>query len=151
MSRGNKTNHKTRSLAERFWVAKVDIDDCWIWRGAHTSYGYGVIKMRDKTLYAHRVMWELTYGPIPDYLCVLHHCDNPPCVRPDHLFLGTRKNNAFDCIQKKRNPIGENNGRAKLTSAQALEIRNSKLSSYKLASKYRVSRWTIQNIKKGIV
>lgn len=75
---------------------------CWIWTGALTSWGYGKIGAGKKTQRAHRVSWELFIGPIPDDMNVLHRCDTPSCINPDHLFLGTFKDNTQDCIRKGR-------------------------------------------------
>lgn len=96
-----------RPLSERFW-AKVDRGDgCWEWQGARRKpWNYGVVQTgrwgASCVQRAHRVAWALTYGPIPDGLWVLHRCDNPPCVRPDHLFLGDAFVNMQDCVQKGR-------------------------------------------------
>ncbi len=74
---------------------------CWIWMGGNCR-GYGHIKVKGKTKKTHRVAWELAYGPIPEGLFVLHHCDVPPCANPDHLFLGTHTDNMRDMIAKGR-------------------------------------------------
>lgn len=93
---------------ERFdrWVDKSG--DCWQWTGSRTvSRGvpwYGKTKNRGRTLLAHRVAWEFANGPIPDGLDVLHRCDNPICVNPDHLFLGTHTDNMQDRLAKGRKP-----------------------------------------------
>ena len=93
--------------AVRFW-AKVAIGDgCWTWTAAITAFGYGVIQWQGKKRPAHRIAWELTYGPIPAGKWVLHKCDNPPCVRPDHLFLGTVIDNVADMVAKGRQVRGD--------------------------------------------
>jgi hypothetical protein len=78
---------------------EVTPSGCWEWTRARSHDGYGVYKK----LRAHRVAYELAFGPIPDGLSVLHHCDNPPCVNPARLFLGTQSDNMRDCYRKGRN------------------------------------------------
>jgi hypothetical protein len=95
---------KTKTLAERFWpkVNRKD-DDCWLWQAALNTHGYGVIgrgRAGEGNSLAHRVSYELNIQPIPDNLCVLHKCDTPPCVRPDHLVLGTKHENSIDAARK---------------------------------------------------
>lgn len=86
-------------IADRFWPKVQKTDVCWLWIGA-TSAGYGRIgRGRAKD---HEVSWELHNGPVPHGLWVLHKCDNPPCVRPDHLFLGTQSDNMKDAEAKGR-------------------------------------------------
>lgn len=118
----------------RFW-AKVDkTGECWVWRGYTSipspgmSKGYGLVyvpRHLGNYVRAHRAAWRLCRGPIPDGLFVLHHCDNPPCVNPDHLFLGTHADNAKDRTMKgrSRGPRGELSGRTSLTVADVLAIR----------------------------
>lgn len=105
----------TKSDDSRFWKYVeiiTDTEACWGWKGATDQHGYGRIWSRThrRPLQAQRMSWELHHGPIPEGLWVLHHCDNPPCVRPDHLFLGTRTDNVRDMHAKgrypKRRPIG---------------------------------------------
>lgn len=86
----------------RFW-AKVDKSgDCWIWTAAKTGRGYGNFALHGGNIAAHRYSWEITNGPIPDGRGVLHECDTLACVRPDHLFLGTQRQNVADMIGKGR-------------------------------------------------
>lgn len=87
---------------DRFWPKVEKGDGCWEWQAHRNPEGYGVIGIDRVPVGAHRVAWELTYGPIPEGIYVCHHCDNPPCVRPDHLFLGTNSDNIIDAMSKHR-------------------------------------------------
>lgn len=116
----------------RFWK-KVDRrgpDECWTWKAAKDPAGYGRFGFfGSRTCLAHRFSWMLTYGPIPKGFYVCHHCDNPPCVNPGHLFCGTASDNVADAIAKGRMVPpralpGESNPRAKLTESQVREIRS---------------------------
>lgn len=84
-----------------FWTRVTKTGECWLWTG-RTHNGYGMVANRR----AHRVAWELTHGPIPDGLDVLHQCDNPPCVRPDHLRIGTHADNMREASERRRFPNG---------------------------------------------
>lgn len=107
--------------ARRFW-ARVDAsagpDECWPWQGPVRSKGYGVWTLftgpaaRRVPQVASRIAWELAHGAIPDGLWVLHHCDNPPCVNPRHLFLGTHQDNEDDKTAKGRRPAGPTHWRS---------------------------------------
>lgn len=104
-------------------------DGCWEWGGYHNDAGYGIARWGGRAgevMLAHRLAWTLFKGPIPADLDVLHRCDNPGCVNPDDLFLGTNLDNIHDRMDKKRKgggALGEENQAAKLTVAQVLDIR----------------------------
>lgn len=86
----------------RFWSHVQKSDGCWLWTGARDDKGYGIGSGSSEHEWAHRYSFALAFGPIPGELSVLHRCDNPPCVRPDHLFLGTQKDNVIDMTRKGR-------------------------------------------------
>lgn len=139
-------NRKSKTLESRFWEKVDKTDSCWLWTAGKVQ-GYGMLgvgKRGNQTIKrAHRYSWEIHNGPIPDGLWVLHKCDNPSCVNPDHLFLGTDADNMKDKQHKNRAGM-------KLTPEQVLEIRRDyaprKNSYRKLASKYGVSLGLIQKI-----
>lgn len=151
---------KAIPIAERFWKRVEKTDTCWIWTGAKTHGGYGVIqsgRRPSKIIRTHRLSYELCNGPIADGLDVCHSCDNPSCVNPSHLFLGTRSDNMRDCVAKGRLTApstcfsrGENHPRSKLTADQVRAIRieyeSGKTSTRKLAEKYAISRRSIMFI-----
>lgn len=112
-------------LEERFY-GKVDLcGACWLWTGARNSTGYGSILKEGKTALAHRVSFEIHNGPIKDGMCILHHCDNPWCVNPEHLYEGTKADNARDMVERGRFQVkhGVTNGAAKLSDEQVAEVR----------------------------
>ena len=143
-------NHPCR-LFERFWAKVNKTPTCWLWVGSERGGGYGQFALYHTTpKFAHRVSWEMTYGPIPKGMKILHKCDIPSCVRPAHLFIGTNADNSSDMVTKNRSAYGENHGYAKLTKIQVQEIRTrykgGNISHRKLASEYRVSRQLISAI-----
>ena len=109
---------------ERFWakVVKEPNSGCWLWTGA-SSHGYGSLRFRGHGCRAHRVAWELHRGAVPNGVSVLHKCDTPLCVNPDHLFLGTQADNIKDAVAKGRIRRGGEAGPSKLTADQVWEIR----------------------------
>lgn len=122
-----------RSIEERFWAKVARSDGCWLWLAAKDGCGYGHFYPESRKLMkAHRMAWELLKGSIPDCLCVLHHCDNPSCVNPDHLFLGTKKDNTQDAIAKGRDKAWLDGGKAwwaKLSKAERIAVNKAKLES----------------------
>jgi hypothetical protein len=143
---------------ETFWkrVSVGSDNDCWIWTGSRTKQGYGNLRIKQKTVYAHRYIYELRNGKIPDGLVVCHKCDNPACVNPSHLFLGTQGDNVRDRDEKGRRgsnpPRGESHHNSKLTEKDVAEIRKMLAdgqSIRKIASKFGVTSWTIGSIAVG--
>lgn len=134
---------------------------CWLWTGARTNKGYGVINIWNKgkrvSCSAHRHSFEIYKGPTIKGLVVMHSCDTPLCVNPDHLTLGTYKQNRDDMVKKgrKANQIGESAPRAKLTTKQVILIRkiykpfDKRFSCRALARKFSVHHATIWLIVSG--
>lgn len=144
---------ETQDLTIIFWNKVQKTDGCWIWRGSLHDWGYGHLRHGGKDFKAHRVAWALINGPIPEGMEVLHSCDNPPCVNPSHLFLGTQQDNIDDMMQKghytRHAAFGEANGSSKLTETQVSEILQAKgQTSSILASKYAVSPSLIKQIRR---
>jgi hypothetical protein len=137
---------------QRFWnkVNKQE-NGCWEWTAHLNTNDYGQFKLDGKLQLAHRASWMFEHGPISDGMHVLHHCDNPSCVNPAHLFLGTHADNMRDMAEKgraARNPQpGESNGSAKLTEADVLAIRSDKRSQRAIAAEYGVGHSAISLIK----
>ncbi len=111
------------SAVERFEARLNKTATCWLWTGAVIVHGYGNLRIRDDNTAAHRMSWELAYGPVPEGLWVLHRCDVKLCVRPDHLFLGTHRDNMNDMKAKGRQAAGIRHPAAKLTIEAVLTIR----------------------------
>lgn len=148
-----RTGRPPRLLADRFWekVHKRRASECWPWNGARHPQGYGLIKRKDgMQLRAHRVVFELVKGPIPDGMFVCHYCDNPWCVNPGHLFLGTCYENTKDMIDKGRKVVcpGEANGSAKLSNSDVKKIRRDRSLQRDIAKNYGISQSLVSMIKR---
>ena len=110
-------------LGERFWNKVQKGDGCWEWTACRNPSGYGmIIDDERRTRLSHRIAWQLTNGPIPQGVCVLHRCDNPPCCNPGHLFLGARLDNNVDRAAKGRGSKGMCIHTAKLTEENVMDI-----------------------------
>lgn len=136
-----------------FWGRVQKSDGCWEWQGRRDHGGYGRFDVgprgANKPLLAHRISWEMANGPIADGLHVCHKCDNPPCVNPAHLFLGTNADNVADAVRKRRHTFGETKHFAKLTEADVLSIRARRASGEELqhiANDHGVTASTVSNI-----
>jgi len=153
---------------ERFWSKVEKTETCWNWRGAQNEQGYGRFRVGGETIGAHRFAFELEKGPLPAGLCALHNCDNSSCVRPDHLYAGTKKDNAEDREARGRSNHasgsqhgtsthpglhrGQRNGRSKLNEDQVRSIKRALLGGEKKASiarSYLVSKTVIGHISVG--
>jgi len=136
------------SLRERFEknVEFIPFSTCHWWTGYGLPSGYGQISAHGRTQSAHRISYELYNGDIPKGMLVLHECDNPSCVNPAHLFIGTQKENMDDMSSKERSLAGEKHPSSKLTAEQVIEIRLSDLSQKKLAKKFNTSQARISQI-----
>lgn len=145
-----------RPIEDRLWSRVAKSDGCWEWQGAFHKTGYGIISRAGERGYwlTHRVAWEVTNGPISIGACVLHHCDNRRCVRPSHLYVGDKKDNARDREARHRRDVrGERNGRAKLSETQVVEIRtryaNGGVTQKCLAEKFGVSKSHVSNLTRN--
>jgi hypothetical protein len=131
------------TLEARFRERFLQGPECWVWTGVRTKGGYGQLGRR----YAHRYSYELAFGQIPAGMSVRHSCDNPPCVRPDHLSLGTQNDNMRDMVARDRQ------GRAKLTWGQVHDIRQryeaGGITQQQLADEHGVLRVAIYEILHG--
>lgn len=145
---------------ERFWTLVATGDGCWEWRGTRQSKGYGVFWDGERQVRAHRTAWELVNGPIPAGLSVLHSCDNPPCVNPAHLRVGTARDNASDAMARRRhfspfrgqNQAGEQNRNARLTAADVTVIRERVASGElqrNVAADYGITQSNVSHIARG--
>ncbi len=140
----------------RFWshVDKTEDDQqCWLWRASGSDEGYGHFSLRRNNrgicALAHRMAWAITNGPILNGLSVLHRCDVPSCVNPNHLWLGTQAENMADMIQKKRLPVGVKRWNNRFSEADVLDMRDLRNKGWKLkeiGQKYAAKLYIICDI-----
>jgi len=132
--------------------SKEEKNGCWEWQLGISKVGYGKIKINGKTGLAHRVSYQSFVGDIPNNLQVCHHCDNRKCVNPNHLFLGTAKENKQDAMRKGRIPFGSNHGRAIIAENDIATIKERRRQgeTYKaIGDSYGISLHAIWSIVKG--
>lgn len=114
----------TKNIEQRLMdYSELDPSGCRLWTKNTVRGGYGQVSYRGKQVLAHRLSYEISVGPIPEGLCVLHRCHTPACINPDHLRVGTHQDNSNDMVRAGRSPSGEKSGRAKLTHGQVQSIR----------------------------
>jgi len=147
-----------KPIAIRLWE-KVKINEesgCWEWQGSKNQAGYGQIQFDGRVQLAHRVVWKIIYGNIPNAVCVLHKCDNPLCINYFHLFIGSLRDNTQDMIKKGKArftsnvAVGSKHGMAKLTEQDIVEIRRLLKTNIKqtlIAKQFSVTRSLISAIK----
>lgn len=140
---------------QRFWRFVQKTDGCWLWTGAQfNERGYGAFQVaHKKTVRAHRYAYQISNGSIPHGMFVCHSCDNPRCVNPAHLWLGTAQDNVTDKVLKGRSPLGEATGVAKLTPTMVIAIRSSAAGTPRktLAARFGVTVHTISAVKRNLV
>ncbi|KKN92451.1 hypothetical protein LCGC14_0209420 [marine sediment metagenome] len=134
-------------MLKRFWAKVKQGPGCWEWQAVCFPDGYGAFRLKGSMQGAHRVSYAMGHD-IPKGMCVLHTCDNRLCVRPSHLFLGTKADNMADRDAKGRQARGVHNGKAKLTEAQVRSIRSDLRSLRVIAEDYEVFHTTIGCIKR---
>ena len=152
---------KSWTVQQRFSASwELGNNGCWNWLGNLSPNGYGRIKFNGKIVRSHRFSWmQKNAQDIPNGMVVCHSCDNPTCVNPEHLFLGTVADNVADCVRKGRHArgerlshpraSGENNGNSRLTLEQVNIIKSDIRTQRAIASKFGVSQALISKIKRG--
>jgi len=136
------------SIQERFDLKYSETPNgCWLWSGMSDKDNYGVMKIKGRRTRAHRISYELHHQESPGQLCVLHRCDTPSCVNPEHLFLGTNAENTADKVRKGRQIRGKDHYKAKLSEKDVLNIREDPRSLRVIAREYGVYYTLISKIK----
>lgn len=147
---GNHTTYDILGPGDVFLNRIKKGKSCWLWAGNRNEYGYGIFLMAGgKAVRAHRYSYEHFNGPIPKGLIVMHTCDNPPCVNPKHLKIGTRADNNSDTKRKKRHLYGLKHPQGILSDAQVRAIRKDGRTTYAIAATYGISQSYVSGIRSG--
>lgn len=139
------------SPEERFWtyVDAAAADECWLWNGHRNKNGYGTLRSKTTTLAVHRVSYEMHKGKIPEGLVIRHMCNNPPCVNPNHLLVGTNLDNVMDKVRAGRTPVNESHGNCKYSNEVVAQIRAATGRRKDIAKAFGVSESQVGNIRSG--
>lgn len=139
-----------KDVAERFWSKADKSGDCWIWTAGKSGCGYGMFELEERRpMKAHRMAWILTNGPLRKGLVVMHSCDRKLCVNPDHLVVGTPRQNTQDAAAKGLMPRGERNGNSRYTEDFVRDLRKQAargISGYRLSKQLGIDRSVIDRI-----
>lgn len=148
-----KHNTRGMSITKRlaFYSKPNHATGCIVWTGSTVARGYGNIRIDGTMQRTHRVAYKIYIGDIPDGMSVLHRCDNPPCINPNHLFVGTTQDNSDDMLSKGRGVFmrGEQHGCAKLTRKTVRQIKRGTMGQRKIAAKYGISQTHVGRILRG--
>lgn len=148
----NPVRKLQRDLHARVYSSiEVDLSDpdgCWLWNRRVGTFGYGMVSFNGANVGAHRLMYQLRVGPIPEGMFVCHRCDNPPCCNPEHLFLGTTEDNTSDKMTKGREARGEMVNTCKLTEADVLAIRADPRKYADICNDYGIGMSQVSRIKR---
>lgn len=148
--RGNLDKYPKLTLEDSFWQRVEKTETCWEWTGTKNGFGYGIALLPgEKRIRAHRYAYEKLVGKIPSGLVLMHSCDNPACVNPEHLKPATRTENNRDAVKKRRHAFGEKNGHAKLTSYQVAAIKSDPRKQRVIAKEYGIHQSHVSTIKSG--
>ncbi len=150
---GTLHEHSTITPVEAFFAKVKKTETCWLWAGTTNDYGYGVFLLPgEKPVRAHRFSYEIANNvSVPANKVVMHVCDNPRCVNPDHLKVGTKRDNNLDSAYKGRKPSGERHWACKLTETQVAAIIADPATHSVIAKKYGISQGHVSRIKSGKV